>query len=174
MLLFYIIFGDRNPPYPTGSIIPSARRPGQRFHFLHCRGSSPSLLFVNRHGGTLRRAGWVSFHQNIFTRKVTEIAYIVIIIHILRPPLPPRPCIWRPASPSHTSPRSILDVHKSLVSRPRVTSPHTRVPMSPSPCPRPSPSYFIHSPKEVIFTSLLINLLVYLPHIGLHFKYSVY
>ena len=78
-------------------------------------------------------------HQNIFTRKVTEIATIAIIIHI---PRPPRPCIWRPASPSHTSPLPILAVPKSLVSRPRVTSPHTHVPMSPSPCPRPS---FIHS-----------------------------
>ena len=62
MLLFYINFGDRNPPYPAlGSNIPSARRPGQRFNFLQCRGSSPSLRFVNRHGGTLRRAGWVAF-----------------------------------------------------------------------------------------------------------------
>ena len=42
-----------------------------------------------------------------------------------------------PASPSHTSPRPILDVLKSLVSRPKVTSPHTRVPMSPSPRPPP-------------------------------------
>ena len=40
-----------------------------------------------------------------------------------------------PASPASlflTSPRPILDVLKSLVSRPQVPSPHTRVPMSPS------------------------------------------
>ena len=165
MLLFYINFGDRNPP----------------FHQQEDRTvvslSSMQGVFAE---SLLRKQAWRNckkgrvgcLHQNIFTRKVTEIAYIAIIIQIPRPPLPPRPCIWRPASPSHTSPRSILDVHKSLVSRPRVTSPHTHVPMSPSPCPRPS--YFIHSPKEVIFTSLLINLLVYLPHIGLHFKFSVY
>ena len=135
MLLFYIIFGDRNPPYPTGSNIPSARRLGQRFHFLQCRGSSPSLLFVNRHGGTLRRAGWVSFHQNIFTRKVTDIAFTCDFCNNHSHPA-------SPASLYLTSPRPIVDVLKSLVSRPHVPSPHTRVPMSLSPCPRPT---FIHS-----------------------------
>ena len=56
-----------------------------------------------------RKKGRVGcLHQNIFTRKVTEIATIAIIIHI---PRPPRPCIWRPASPSHTSLRPILDVN---------------------------------------------------------------
>ena len=85
MLLFYIIFGDHNPPYPAlGSNIPSARRPGQRFHFLQCRGSSPSLRFVNRHGGTIRRAGWFAF-----TRKVTH--------------LPPKSLVSRPQVPTHAS-----------------------------------------------------------------------
>ena len=52
MLLFYIIFGDRNrnPPYPTGSNIPSARRLGQRFHFLQCRG-----VFAE---SSLRKQAW--------------------------------------------------------------------------------------------------------------------
>ena len=47
-----------------------------------------------------------------------------------------------PASPGSlvlTSPRPIFDVLKSLVSCPQVPSPHTRVPMSPSPCPRQVP-----------------------------------
>ena len=35
-----------------------------------------------------------------------------------------------PTSPSHTSLHPILDVLKSLVSRPQVPSPHIRVPMS--------------------------------------------
>ena len=114
MLLFYINFGDRNPPYPAlGSNIPSARRPRQRFNFLQLRGSSPSLRFVNRHGGTLRRAGWVAF--------------------IIVPASPCVPVFEVPASPSHTSLRPKLDV-----SRPQVPSPHTRVPMSPSPCTRPT------------------------------------
>ena len=75
-------------PQPTlpclGSNIPSARRPGQRFHFLQCRGSSSSLRFVNRHGGTIRRAGWFAF-----TRKVTH--------------LPPKSLVSRPRVPTHAS-----------------------------------------------------------------------
>ena len=113
MPLLYINFGYRNPPYPAlGSNIPSARRPGQRFHFLQCRESSPSLRFVNRHGGTPRRARWVAF------TKVTDIGFTSDFAS--------------PASLYLTSPRLILDVLKSLVSRPQVPSPHTRVPMSPS------------------------------------------
>ena len=81
----------------------------------------------------------VDHKQHIFAKK--EISHLpptfAIIIHI------PRPLHFDvPASPSHTSPRPILDVLKSLVSRPQIPSPHTRVPMSPSPCPRPT---FIHS-----------------------------
>ena len=144
MLLFYILFGNRNPPYPAlGFDIPSARRPGQRFHFLLWRGSSPSLRVINRHGGTLRRAGWVAFTKT-YSWGRWLISHLpptfAIIIHT---PRPLRPCIWRPPSLSHTSPCPILDVPKSHVSRPQVPSPHTHVPMSLSPCPRPT---FIHSP----------------------------
>ena len=99
MWLFYIIFCDRNPPYPAlDSNIPSARRPGQRFHFLQCRGSLPSLRFVNRHGGTYPKEGRVvCLHQNIFTRKVTHLPpTFAIIIYILRPLCP---CIWSPRVP---------------------------------------------------------------------------
>ena len=63
----------------------------------------------------------------------------------------PEPCVPVfdvPASPSHTSLRPILDVLKSPVSRPQVPSPYTRVPMFPSPCPRPT---FIHSLFSVHF-----------------------
>ena len=127
MLLLYINFGDCNPPYPAlGSNIPSAR--GQRFHFRQCWGSSPSLRFENRHGGTLRRAGWVAF------TKVTDIAFTSDFCNNYSHPASPScvPVFDVPASPSHTSPRPILDVLKSLVSRPQVPSPHTRVLMSPS------------------------------------------
>ena len=128
MLLFYIIFGDRNPPYPAlGSNIPSARRPGQRFHFLQCRGSSPSLRFVNRHGGTLRRAGWVAFTKT-YSRGKWLISHLpptfAIIIHI---PRPLRPCIWRPcvpylmsSSPSSHVPKSEVPTHASRCPRPLV------------------------------------------------------
>ena len=139
MLLLYIHLGDCNPPYPAlGSNIPSARRPEQRFHFRQCWGSSPSLSFVNRHGGTLRRAGWVAF------TKVTDIAFTPDFCNNHS----------HPASPTSlylTSPRPILDVLKSLVSRPQVPSPHTRVPTSPSPCPRPT---FIHSHSHPVNGSL--------------------
>ena len=47
--------------FALGSNIPSVRRREQRFHFRQCRRSSPSFRFVNRSGGTLRRAGWVAF-----------------------------------------------------------------------------------------------------------------
>ena len=55
-------------------------------------------------------------HQNILMMKVIDLPpTFVIIIHI------PRPCIWRPASPSHSSLCPILDV----------PSPSSRVPKSP-------------------------------------------
>ena len=123
MLVFNINFGNCNSPYPVlGSNVPSARRPGQQFHFLQCRGSLPCLCFV-------RRVGWVAFTKTYLWGKWLISQFFptfAIIIHI------PMPC------PTHP----ILDVPKSLVSHPRVPSPHTRVPMSPSPYPCPS---FIHS-----------------------------
>ena len=135
MLLFYIIFGDRNPPYPAGSNIPSARRQGQRFHFLQCRGSSPSLLFVNRHGGTLRRAGWVSFHQNIFTRKVTDIAFTSDFCNNYSHSASPASCIWRPRVPVPHFPAS----HTWCPQVPSLASPSpkSQVPTHASRCPRP-------------------------------------
>ena len=139
MLLFYINFGDRNPPYPAlGSNIPSARRRGQRFHFLQCRGSSPSLCFVNRHGGTLRRAGWVAFTKT-YSRGKWLISHLpptfAIIIHI---PRPLRPCVWRPRVPVPHVPAS----HTWCPQVPRLASPSPRVPTHASRCPRPT---FIHS-----------------------------
>ena len=120
MQLLYINFGDRNPPYPAlGSNIPSAKRPGLRFNFLQCRGSSPiaSVRFVNRHGGNPIKEGRVGcLHQNIFTRKVTDIAFTSDFFNNH----------YRPRVPCLTS-----------------SSPQSRVPKSPSPCPRPT---FIHSP----------------------------
>ena len=138
MLSFYIIFGDRNPPYPAlGSNIPSVRSPGQWFHFLLCRGSSPSpsLRKQARRNPKDGRVGCL--HQNLFTRKVTDITFTSDFCDNHSHPA-------SPASLFLTPPRPILDVLKSRVSRPQVPSPHTRVPMSPSPCPRPT---FIHSPS---------------------------
>ena len=49
------------------------------------------------------------------------------------------------------SPRPILDVPKSLDSRPEVPNPHTCVPMSPSPCPCPT---FMHSLTNCLWANL--------------------
>ena len=138
MLLFYINLGDHNPPYPAlGSTIPLVRRRGQRFHFLQCRWSSPSLRFVNRRGVTLRGAGWVAFTKT-YSRRKWLISHLpptfAIIIHI---PRPLRPCIWRPRVPVPHVPAS----HTWCPQVPRLASlspksPHTRldvpVPMSSS------------------------------------------
>ena len=67
-------------------------------------------------------------HQNIFMRKVTNIAITSNFCDNYS----------HPASPSPMSPHPLLDVLKSLVSRPQVRSPHTLIPMSPSPCPHPT------------------------------------
>ena len=126
MLLFYIIFGDRDPPYPAlGS--KSARRPGQWFHFLQCRGSSPSLHFINRHGGTLRRAGWIAFTKTYSWGKwlISQLPpTFAIIIHI---PRPRPPCLHIPylmsSSPSSRVPKSEVPTHSSRCPRPLVPIP---------------------------------------------------
>ena len=79
---------------------------------------------------SLRKQAWRNLqvgrvgclHQDIFTRKVTGIAFTSDFCNNYSHSI----------SPSHTSPHAILDVLKSLVSRPQVASPHSRVPMSPS------------------------------------------
>ena len=146
MLLLYINFGDCNAPYPAlGSNIPSARRPGQRFHFLKCRGSSPSLRFVNRHGGTLRRAGWVAFTKTYSRGKWLKSHLpltFAIIIHI---PRPLHPCIWCPCVPIPTSPRPILSWCPQVS---RLTSPSPKSPHMHPDVPIPlSPSHFYTQPK---------------------------
>ena len=139
MLLLYINFGDCNAPYPAlGSNIPSARRPGQRFHFLQCRGSSPSLRFVNRHGGTLRRAGWVAF------TKVTDIAFTSDFCNNHSHPA-------SPASLYLTSPRPHVPYLMSQV--PRLTSPSPKSPHTRPDVPVPlSPSHFYTQPLVPVTT----------------------
>ena len=149
MLLLYINFGDRNAPYPAlGSNIPSARRPEQRFHFLKMQG-----VFTE---SSLREQAWRNpkegrvgcLHQNIFTRKVTEIAFTSDFCNNYSHPASPTSLYLISLCPHPhvpTSPCPILDVLNSLVSHPQVPSPHTCVPMSPSPCPCPT---FIHSQRS--------------------------
>ena len=134
MLLFYINFGDRNPPYPAlGSNIPSARRRGQWFHFLHCRGSSPSLRFVNRHGGTPKEGRVGCLHQDIFTRKVTDIA--ITSYSCNNHSHPASPASLHLTSPLHRPTRPRVPYLTSPSSSSRV--PKSQVPTHASRCPRP-------------------------------------
>ena len=88
-------------------------------------------------------------HQNIFTRKVTDIAFTSDFFNNHYCPRVPVPHV--PAS--HTSPRPILDVPKSLVSRPQVPAHTSHVPVP------LSPSHFYTQPvskqgvKKIIFTA---------------------
>ena len=154
MLLFYINFGDRNPPYPAlGSNIPPARRQGQRFHFLQCRGSLPSLRFVNRHGGTLRREGWVAFTET-YSRGKWLISHLpptfAIIIHIPRP-LRMRPCIWRPRVLVPHVPAS----HTWCPQVPRLVSPSPKSPHTRPDVPVPlSLSHFYTQPEVTVLTCI--------------------
>ena len=112
-------------------------RPGQRFHFLQCRGSSPSLRFVNRHGGTLRKAGWVAFTKTYSQGKWLILHLPPTFAIIIPIPRPLRPCIWSPRVPVRHVPTSHTwcpQVSRLASSSPK--SPHTRpdvpVPLSPS------------------------------------------
>ena len=138
MLLLYINFGDCNPPYPAlGSNIPSTRRPEQRFHFRQCWGSSPSLSFVNRHGGTLRRAGWVAF------TKVTDIAFTSDFCNNHSHPASPTSLYLTSPRPRPTRPRVPY-----LMS----SSPSSRVPKSPSPH---VPTHASRRPRPLVPVPLL-------------------
>ena len=140
MLSFYIIFGDRNPPYPAlGSNIPSVRRPGQRFHqVLLCRGSSPSTSLLKQAWRNPKEGRVGSLHQNIFTRKVTDIAFTSDFCdnhsHPASPaslfltssrPRPSRPCVpyLMSSSPPSRVPKSQAPTHPSRCSRPLLLVP---------------------------------------------------
>ena len=130
-LLFCINFGDHNLPYPVlGSNIPSTSRRGQRFHFLQCRGSLPSLCFVNPKEGKVS-----CLHQNILTRKVTDIAFSSDFCNNYSHPASPTSLYLTSPRPRPTRPRVLYLMSPSPSSR-VPESPHTRpdvpVPLSPS------------------------------------------
>ena len=79
--------------------------------------------------------------NNTFSRRKRYRVYLRLYLSRPLHLTSPRPRPTRPRVPY--VPRPIPDVPTSLPSRPQVPSPHTRVPMSPSPGPRPT---FIHSP----------------------------
>ena len=109
MLLFYIIFGDRNPPYPACNA-----------------GGLRRVFFVNRHGGTLRRAGWVAF------TKVTDIAFTSDFCNNHSHPASPTSLYLTSPRPRPTRPRVPYLMSSSSLSRVPAShtwcakSPHTR------------------------------------------------
>ena len=134
MLSFYIIFGDRNPPYPAlGSNIPSVRRPGQWFHFLLCRGSSPSTSLLKQAWRNPKEGRVGCLHQNIFTRKVTDIAFTSDFCDNHSHPASPASLFLTSPRPRPTRPR----VPYLMSSSPASRVPKSQVPTHPSRCPRP-------------------------------------
>ena len=116
---------------------------GQRFHFLQCRGSSPSLRFVNRHGGILRRAGWVAFTRTYSTGKWL-ISHLPPTFAIIPIPRPLRPRIWRSRVPVRHVPTS----HTWCPQVPRLASPSPKSPLRPT---------FIHSRQLVNSTFVTLD-----------------
>ena len=126
VLFFYIIFGDRNPPYPAlGSNIPSRIARSKK---------TRTTVSLSMQGvfaaSSLRKQAWrnhkegrvVCLHQNIFTRKVTHLPpTFAIILHI---PSPLRPCFWRPRVPVPHVPTS----HTWCPQVPRLASPSPKSP----------------------------------------------
>ena len=106
------------------------------------QGSSPSLRFVNRHGGTLRRAGWVDFTAD-FT-KVTDIAFTSDFCNNYSHPASPASLYLTSPRPRPTRPRVPYLMSSSPSSRSRV--PKSQVPTHPSPCPRPT---FTHTQSTI-------------------------
>ena len=143
MLLFYIIFGNRKPLYHAlGSTSKKTRTTVSL--------SSMQWVFAE---SSLRKQAWRNpkevrvgyLHQNIFTRKVTDIWHLrptfAIIIHI------PRPCIWRPRVPVP----HVLTSHSWCPQVPRLASPSPKYPHTRPDVPVPlSPPHF--------YTQLWINI----------------
>ena len=113
---------------------------------------------------SLRKQAWRNpkegrvgcLHQNIFTRKVTDIAFTSDFCNNYSYSASPASLYLTSPRPRPSSqvPLSRPSSLKPLVSRPQVPSPHTRVPMSPSPCPRPT---FIHSRQLVNSTFVTLE-----------------
>ena len=163
MLLFYITydFGHYNPPLPYLGLqysISSKTRTTVSLSSMQVVFAEADMEKLPRDRPITVNEGRVGcLHQNIFTRKVTDIAFTSDFCNNHSHPRPVRPCIWRPASPSQTSPRPILDVRKSLVSRSSLTVTDTRVPVS-SPLLVPARPSFIHGHDYRHFTGSCQNL----------------
>ena len=133
-MLFDIKFWQPQPTLPAlGSNIPSARRRGQRFHFLHCKG-----VFSE---SSLRKQAWRNpkegrvgcLHQDIFTRKVTDIAFTSDFCNNYSHPASPASLYLTSPRPRPTRPRAPYLMSLSPSSR----VPKSQVPTHASRCPCP-------------------------------------
>ena len=158
MLLFYIIFGDRNPS-KTG---PGRRRKSSLQTTLPCFGLQYSISKKTRTTvslssmqgvfaeSSLRKQAWTNpkegrvgcLHQNIFTRKVTDIAFTSDFCNNSYIPCPLRPCVWRPPVPVPHVPAS----HTWCPQVPRLASPSPK-----SPHTRPD------VPVPLLYTAVVIR-----------------
>ena len=154
MLLFYIIFGDRNSS-KTG---PGRRRKSSLQTTLPCFGLQYSISKKTRTTvslssmqgvfaeSSLRKQAWRNpkegrvgcLHQNIFTRKVTDIAFTSDFCNNYSHPASPTSLCLTSPRPRPTRPR----VPYLMSSSPSSRVPKSQVPTHASRCPRPT---FIHS-----------------------------
>ena len=153
MLLFYIVFGDRNPS-KTG---PGRRRKSSLQPTLPCFGLQYSVSKKTRTTASLssmrgvfaesslRKQAWRNpkegrvgcLHQNIFTRKVTDIAFTSDFCNNYSHPASPTSLCLTSPRPRPTRPR----VPYLMSSSPSSRVPKSQVPTDASRCPRPT---FIH------------------------------
>ena len=154
MLLFYIIFGDHNPS-KTG---PGRRRKSSLQTTLPCFGLQYSISKKTRTTvslssmqgvfaeSSLRKQAWTNpkegrvgcLHQNIFTRKVTDIAFTSYFCNNHSHPTFPASLYLTSPRPRPKRPR----VPYLMSSSPSSRVPKSQVPTHASRCPRPT---FIHS-----------------------------
>ena len=154
MLLFYIVFGDRNPS-KTG---PGRRRKSSLQPTLPCFGLQYSVSKKTRTTvslssmqgvfaeSSLRKQAWRNpkegrvgcLHQNIFTRKVTDIAFTSYFCNNHSHPASPASLYLTSPRPRPTRPR----VPYLMSSSPSSCVPKSQVPTHASRCPCPT---FLHS-----------------------------
>ena len=121
MLLFYINFGDRNPPYPAlGSNIPTVS-----LSLMHGVFTESSLL--KQAWGNPKEGRVGCLHQNIFTGKVTDsnVAFTSDFCNNYSHPTSPVSQFLTSPRPHPTRPRVPYLISSSLAS-PSPKSPHTR------------------------------------------------
>ena len=153
MLLFYMVFGDRNPS-KTGP----GRRRKSSLQPLPCFGLQYSVSKKTRTTvslssmqgvfaeSSLRKQAWRNpkegrvgcLHQNIFTRKVTDIAFTSYFCNNHSHPAFPASLYLTSPRPRPKRPR----VPYLMSSSPSSRVPKSQVPTHASRCPRPT---FIHS-----------------------------